>query len=157
MEMSIPLWLFQGVPESLAVTSLALVLSGQALKFRSVMLVGLPQAVSAFLVRLLPVSFGIHTIILLFLLSIWMTLILKVRLSRSLPAALITVIFLGAAEVGVLSVVLPLWGVTFEQIMENDFLLIVAGLPQIILLFALALGIEWWKTKRHKKSGEYHA
>ena len=157
MEMSIPLWLFQGVPESLAVTSLAVVLSGQALKLRPVMMVGLPQAVSAFLVRLLPISFGIHTVILLVLLSIWLTLILKIRLSRSLPAALVTVILLGAAEVGVFSIVLPLWGITFEQIMQNDLLLIVICLPQTILIFALALGIEWWKTKRHKKSGEYHA
>ncbi len=148
MEISLLLWFFQGIPESLALGSLAVVLAGQALKARPVLLVGLPQAVTAYLVRHLSLTFGMHTIALLVMLAIWLNIFLKVRISRSLPAALAAIIILAAAEVGMISLIMPLSGIPFEEIIQNDYLLIAFGWPHIILLFALALGIDRWKKKR---------
>ena len=152
MELTILQWIFQGIPECLALASLAVVLAGRGLEVKSVLLIGLPYAAAAYLIRLLPLSFGIHFIIFIVLLAALLNVLLKINFIRSLLTALVAAIILAAAEVACINLIISVTGIPFEEVREN--LLIVYGWPHTVVLFLLALAVNrWGKSLRLKKEG----
>ena len=147
MEIPILLWLFQGIPECLAVAALALVLAGRPLDPRSVFMIGLPQAVAAYLVRLLPLTFGVHSIILIVILAILLNVLLKIKLSRGILAALVVLIILCFAEMVSISLMVFITGIPFNQTYREIYLTILYGWPHVIFIFLLALAIYRWRRR----------
>lgn len=147
MEIPILLWLFQGIPECLAVAALALVLAGWPLEPQNVFLIGLPQAVAAYLVRLLPLSFGVHSIILIVILAVNLNVLLKIKLSRGILSALVVMIILCFAETIIISLMVFITGIPFEQVYRETYITILYGWPHVIFIFLLALGINSRRTR----------
>ena len=148
MKLSILQWLLQGIPESLALVTLALTLAGEKLEMRRIALLGIAHAVIIFAIRLLPLTFGVHSILSLFTIALLLNLFLKVRFSRSLLSALIVMIALAIFETVSFSLLLHLTGLSYEQLAENILVYIVGGWPQVILLFLLALAVNRWQRGR---------
>lgn len=148
MKLTILQWLLQGIPESLALVTLALALAGEKLEMRRIALLGIIEAVIIFAIRLLPLTFGVHSILSIFSMALLLNLFLKVRFSRSLLSALIVIIALAAAETVSFYLFLYLTGLSYEQLFENLFIYIISGWPQVILLFLLALAIHRWQQGR---------
>jgi len=147
MELTILQWIFQSIPECLALSSFAVVVSNHKLDLKMVLLIGLPQAIAVYLVRLLPITFGVHFIILIVVLAVNLNLQLKIKFGRSLLTALVALIILAAAEIAFITLILSVTGNTFEQVSQNNLLLIFYGLPQTIFLFLLAISVYRWKRK----------
>lgn len=141
MSVKIPLlvWLFQGIPECLALAALVLVLVGQVPGVRQVLLIGLPQAVAAYLLRLLPLAFGVHSIILIITMAALLNVLLRVRLSRGLLAALLALVVLITLEAVSFSLLSRRTGMTLEEVLGSNFLAVIYGWPHIILILSLVL------------------
>ena len=154
MKLPILQWLLQGIPESLALVTLALALAGEKLEMRRIALIGIAHAVIIFIIRLLPLTFGVHSILSLFTIALLLTIFLKVRFSRSLLSALIVLIVLAAAETVSFSLFLYLTGLSYEQLKENIFIYSMSGWPQVILLFLLALAVHRWQQGRRSLKEE---
>lgn len=75
--------LLQGIPEQIAVVTLAFVIARISLKWNKVLLIGIVLAFCAYVIRLFPIPFGIHTILLIFLLFIFLTRLGKKDVSLS--------------------------------------------------------------------------
>ena len=152
MKLPILLWLLQGIPESLGLISLAL--AGIKLKIRQIALLGIIEAVIILVIRLLPLSFGVHSILSIFSIAILLKMFNKARFSKGLLVALLVVITLAAAEAAFFTLFLSLFDLSFEQLSENIFFLVVSGWPQVLLLFILALVINRWHCLRHAPGEE---
>ncbi|MEW5785491.1 MAG: hypothetical protein AB1767_10530 [Bacillota bacterium] len=150
MQLSPWIWLLQTMPESLAVTSLAMVLASRRLEAKNILLIGLLLAAAVFLVRLIPLSFGIHFILFIIILAVLLSVRLKLQFSRSLLTALIVCLILAVLETVFLSLFSSLSAVPFENIVENIPLHMLYAWPHIFLLFLSALVIDWWR-KNHVK------
>jgi len=148
MKLTILQWLLQGIPESLALVTLALALAGEKLEMRRIALLGIIEAVIIFAIRLLPLTFGVHSILSIFSMALLLNLFLKVRFSRSLLSALIVIIALAVVETVSLSLILYLTGLPYEQFSENVFAFILGGWSNVILLFLLALAVHRWQRGR---------
>ncbi|MDO9535765.1 MAG: hypothetical protein Q7J85_10660 [Bacillota bacterium] len=157
MELNILQWIFQTIPECLALASLAVVLSGRGFEVKNIFLISLPHAIAVYLVRLLPLSFGVHFIIFIVLLAVNLNLQLKIRFNRSLLTSLVALIILAAAEIALVTLMYSITDITYEEARENLFLWIVYGWPHIIFLFLLAMAIGWWRKGRGVKPEEYDA
>lgn len=151
------LWLLQGIFETSAAAALAVVFLGKKLKWKSIFTIGLIIAVAMYLVRLLPLAFGIHFIISLVILAGSLNFFLKIQFSRCLLAALAAGLFLAVFEtIGVL-LLSSITGITYEQASENIALQFIFALPHIILLFLLVLALDRCKRGRYLKRGENDA
>ncbi len=155
MSLSPLFWLFQGVPELLALTALAIVLGGKKLEWKSTLTIGLALAVLVFLVRLLPVTFGIHFVIFLVILAALLHMRLKIKFSRCLLISLVAGLMLAVSETICVSLLTLATGIPYQQASEDFILQFVFGWPHIILLFLLALALERWQKMRHLKKGEF--
>ncbi|MBS4025536.1 MAG: hypothetical protein KGZ96_07650 [Clostridia bacterium] len=121
--------------------SLALVLAERKLEIKKVLFVGMALAVIVFGVRLLPLTFGVHTIIFIIALAALLNMATKANLSKCLLFALIAEIALIITEMAVVGVILYFIGLDFDYILSNSFLRIIVGWPQIIIVLLIALGI----------------
>lgn len=157
MELSFYQWLLQGIPECLALAALAVTLSGRKLEAKKIFLIGLSHAPLAYLVRLLPLSFGVHFIILIVVLSTLLHVWLKISLSRGLLTALSGLIILATAETVFVAIIHSSTGVPFEEVRQELLLWVAYGWPHIIFLLMLALFIDRRRKGRDLGGKELNA
>ncbi|MDR3601104.1 MAG: hypothetical protein P4L49_11590 [Desulfosporosinus sp.] len=138
--MRIPLLalLLQGIPEQTAVVTLAFVIAGIPLKRNKILLLGICLAFCAYVVRLLPIPFGIHTILLLLILFVYLSRISKGDVGLAFIASSASMLVLVIFEFSFLSLFMFVFRFTIETLCNDLFLRIVVGEPQVLLLFSLA-------------------
>ena len=98
--MKLPLlqWLLQGIPECLALVYLATVLAVQKPETGKIIFMGIIDAVIIYLIRLLPLTFGVHTILQILVIAFLLYLLFKVTFGKSLFSALIAIVTLSVSE-----------------------------------------------------------
>ena len=130
--------LLQGIPEQTAVITLAFVIAGIPLKWNKVLLTGIVLAFCAYVVRLFPIPFGIHTILLLFVLFIILTFITKGDVGLSFIGSSSSILALGIFEYSCMSMFMLIFGFTPETLFNDLNIRILVGEPQVLLLFISA-------------------
>jgi hypothetical protein len=130
--------LFQGIPEQIAVATLAFVIAKIPFKWNKVILIGIILAFCAYVVRLLPIPFGIHLILLIVVLFIALLWLGKGDFSLSLIASLLSFLALVIFEYVCLSLLMPVFGLTQESLSTDLVKRIIIGELQVILLFITA-------------------
>lgn len=138
--MRIPLiaLLLQGIPEQAAVITLAFVIAGIPLKWNRILLTGIVIAFCAYVVRQFPIPFGIHTILLLFILFIILTWLSKGDVVLSFMASSLSFLVLGIFEVCCMSLFMIVFGFTPETLFNDVVIRIVVGNLHVLLLFISA-------------------
>lgn len=131
--------LLQGIPEQTAVVTLAFVIARIPLKWNKILLIGIVLAVCAYVVRLFPIPFGLHTILLTVLLFITITWLSKGDFGLSLIACLLSILTLVIFEFVCLLLLMPVFGVTPETLYANLVIRITITEPQVLLTFLAAL------------------
>ncbi|GBF33931.1 two-component sensor histidine kinase [Desulfocucumis palustris] len=125
------------------VATLGFLLVGLKPWWRDLLIIGSLQAVFAYIIRLLPVPFGLHSIFEIFL------FILNIRLVTRLPyrivilASLFGLIFYGSVETVAIQFMLHIKGFSLTDIWNYTFLRIFYFLPQalVMLIFIAACKI----------------
>ncbi len=130
--------LFQGIPEQVAVVTLAFVIAGIPLKWHKLIFIGIFLATFVYIVRLFPIPFGLHTILLIILLFITLVGQSKGNISLSLFASLSSFLILAVFEFLSLTLLLPIFGLTPKELDAHSFIRIIMGEPTTILLFLTA-------------------
>lgn len=128
----------QGIPEQSAVTTLAFVIAKLPLKWSRIVSIGTILALCAFVVRQFSIPFGIHTILLIFILFMFLTRLVKGDFSIALIASLISFLTLILFEIVCFSLLMPAFGVTTETLLTDPVVRILIASPQVVLLFISA-------------------
>jgi len=135
-----PLIPFLGVsvPESLVLYYMVLVLTRKKESPLVVIILSLLTSLFSFSIRTMPVLFGIHTILQVVLMIIFLNLFFQLRWLTATTVMILTSVFLGLAE-GI-SVPFLAWIINLglEQIISDPLLRIVFTLPHLILLAILS-------------------
>ncbi|RNC29843.1 MAG: hypothetical protein AWM53_00061 [Candidatus Dichloromethanomonas elyunquensis] len=148
MKIPILALIFQGIPEQMAVAALAFVIANIPLVWKRIALIGTIVACSAYVLRLLPITFGIHTVLIMSLLFILLIVIGKGNINSSLIASLISFLSLIIAETISLSLLMPLLNVDLQSLTTDSTARIIIGLPQEVIIILLAFVI--FKIKNRK-------
>lgn len=130
--------LLQGIPEGTAITTLAFVISDIPLKLNKILLIGTALSVCAYVVRLFPIPFGIHTISSLFLLFIVLTMLSKGDIGLSFMASLLSHLALVIIETACLTLLMSLFDKTPKTLFTYPADRVVVGNIHVLLLFICA-------------------
>lgn len=130
-------------PEAIMVATLGFLLVGLKPWWRDVLIIGALQAGFAYIIRLLPVPFGLHSILVIFL------FILNIRLVTRLPyrivilVSLLGLIFYGSVETVAIQFMLHIKGFSLTDVWNNNFAKTFFFLPQalVMLIFIAACKI----------------
>lgn len=147
--------IFQGIPESIAVVTLAFVLAKIDIDWKKIIIFGFIIATSAYIIRLFPITFGIHTIILMGLLFIFLVHICKAQLFISLKASLMSYFILIIVEFSCFAIIRNIFGLSFETYLSDNTSRILISLPQVFILFGIAFIIFEMNNREGKLSEDY--
>ncbi len=151
--MKIPLLalIFQGIPEVIAIITLAYVIANVPLVWKKIIPAGILLAFVSYGVRLLPITFGVHTIILIGLTFFILMFLGKSSVNPALIASIISMLAITVAEAVCLSLLMPLFGVTSEILFTNTIIRILISWPQVLVMLILAFVTYKFKTQREIK------
>ncbi|KFI34334.1 hypothetical protein HY00_03395, partial [Peptococcaceae bacterium SCADC1_2_3] len=117
------------------------------LRDKKILYVALIQTITN-LIRLLPVAFGVHSVILIITLALYTRLFTKAQLSKIFMAVLICFAVIALAELTYVKPLLNLTNLTYETAFANPFLRAAFALPYEIILLALSLGKNYYNHKK---------
>ena len=107
-------------PEAILVAALGLVLAGVQFRWLNLVYVGTLQAGVAYLIRLLPVPFGLHSLILTAIFIIIIKLVMKLDMRLAAVAALLGLTVYVAIETVISSLLLYLTSYPLTSILESS-------------------------------------
>lgn len=138
---------FQSLPEGIIIIALGLGLLGYFPPFKYVVAIGVINSLfSFFLIRRLPLPFGVHTLIHLCLLVLLIKIIVKkINWWHGVTVVLLSTALLGLAESILIPILLKLSGLTIDQVLRDVWLRVVFPLPHEAVLGILAYFI--WRKR----------
>jgi hypothetical protein len=139
------LFLMQGIPESSGLIAFSLSLVRVKLRWGIILAAGFVFTVITYLLRELPVTFGLHTVAGLLMLAVFISKATKVLPSRSLAAAFISFALLALLEAVMYEASARLLHMEIKDIISDYLLWKITALPQGLLLIAAALLISWYR------------
>lgn len=140
MQIPILSWLLQGIPESIAMVAVVFALANQKMTDK-IILAGLLYGTSAYLIRLLPFTPGVHLVILVFILAALSARYAGIELRKTILYSFLAFVLLMIFEMFFFWLHTSLNIVTPEKLKNDIMLRTITGLPQVIMMFACAWGI----------------
>lgn len=134
MEMSLLRLVFYGIPEGIAIVALVFTIAGVKFDWKKIIFMGTLIACFAFVIRLTPITFGVHTIVSLGILIFFLNYSAKVELARSIISVLITSIVLAIVETASRMMTMNFLNWNIEDVMKDEILITITGIPEIAFM-----------------------
>lgn len=128
----------QGIPEQIGIVTLAFVIAKASLDWGKIISSGVFLAVSAYLLRMLPITFGVHTIVLIGFLFFILFKFAKVNLTTSIVTSIVSFLALIVFETVSLSILMPLFNITHDLFISNVIIRVLITIPQVLLIYLTA-------------------
>lgn len=135
--------------------SFILILSGYAFSCKTINKIsfcisGILLGIATYLIRMLPIHFGVHTIILLIIYALLTVFLNKIDIIKAISAGLISATILFICEWINVFVLTNLFKINIDIMFKNAFIKIVYGIPSL-LLFGLIIFFIWYKNLHLRK------
>lgn len=150
MQISFTTLIFQGIPETIAATTLAFVIANVELEWKKIIGLGCLFGLVTYFVRKLPITFGLHTIVLMVLFIITLSWLGRKSLVESIISTILTFLALVLVETVSTQVFFSLFNLSPNTVSKSSFLMIVSGLPAVIILFLLSIVITKIRKRKAK-------
>ncbi|WP_027355643.1 hypothetical protein [Desulfofundulus thermocisternus] len=140
----------QDLPESIVMTMAVFALLGLPLEWRKIAAVALLQTVTN-LVRLLPIAFGMHTVILAISLAIYTRLFTGKNFSKIIFAVIVCFIVITIVELISVRPLMNFTNFSYEQVIKNPLLRGLFSLPYELALLTLALVKNYFNRRKYEQ------
>jgi len=143
------LFFLQGIPEVTGVVALSLAIAGVPLRWRLIAAAGTVLTIIIFIIRSLPLTFGLHTIAVILMVTLFITKTTRVTSANSFVAAMSSITVLMILELAINKLFFTITRLDPQAVISNNFLWKLLGLPQAVLMILLAVIVA--KYKKHDK------
>lgn len=148
--------IFQSIPESIIILTLGLTLMGIELKWQRIIPAAVLSSLASYLVRELPIPYGLHTLIGIVVITLFVFIFFRTPFYVAVFVAMIGIVSLTTVELLLWPLIILLTGKTITQIWESQTLRILIPIPELVILGV----ITWWCVKnkfslRSTKSFQY--
>ncbi|WP_194190136.1 hypothetical protein [Clostridium chrysemydis] len=143
------------IPESLLFVLVPYIISTKKIEVRNYFKSVLILSISVAIIRMFPISYGIHTLLNLVILVILFNLINHIEIDIAIKSVIFTTILLLISEGANLLVLKIFFSVSqINNMFKEPLYRMIIGFPSIIF-FGVALLILYWGSKRKQKYGYY--
>ena len=142
------LFLLQGIPELSGELALSLALAGVSLRWGIIVAAGAALAVLLYIIRLLPFTFGIHSVVAILIMVLLIKIATRVRATTCLIVVFVAFATLAALEFLFSEFFFSVFKLDPQSVISNNFLWKLIGMPQAILMIIFALLVSKYKKPR---------
>ncbi|MDW8802208.1 hypothetical protein P8V03_13720 [Clostridium sp. A1-XYC3] len=140
------------IPETCILVLSAYAFSGKNIDKINFCISTILLSIATYLVRMLPIHFGVHTIILLIIYVLITININKIDIIKAVSAGLTSATILFICEWINVFIITSLFKVNAESAFKNAFLKVIYGIPSL-LLFAIIIFAIWSRNSYSRKAG----
>lgn len=133
------------VPQTIILIKLGYELFNIKIKFTTCFLLSLLMTPVAYFGRMMPVPFWVNTMLLFIILSVLISLIIKLELVYSMACTLMGVMITGAVENVVLPIILKVGNITINDLAYNPWLNVASFIPIFIVLLLLYIAVRHYQ------------
>ncbi|AOR22801.1 hypothetical protein [Clostridium taeniosporum] len=126
-------FIVRGIPEAFVLILGMFTLSNTKLNFKKYIISSFLLALCEYGIRMLPINYGVHTILTVFVMVIIMCSINKVDIILSIKSSLMTIIGLFICEALNMLLLSIIFNDRLEIIISNSILKAISGLPSLVL------------------------
>ncbi|GIM27335.1 hypothetical protein CPJCM30710_00010 [Clostridium polyendosporum] len=126
------------IPESILSVLAIYIFSFNRIKIKPLFMSSIFFAITTYLVRMLPIHFGIHTIIMTVIYSLIIIFINKISIAKSISSVLLVAIFLSICEL-VNMIILNLLKIDMQLEFRDSIMKVVYTTPSLVLLGGVIL------------------
>ncbi len=143
-ELPLSVAVFYSIPESFLVCWLGLGLAGERIDLRKLGVIAVLAALVSYAVRRLPVPYGVHSFLHLGFLVLFILLLFKIPVWKSILAVLFGFMSLALVEMVNVPVFCRITGYNLADIVKDPWLRIAMGFPQLVVLGFAAWAVNRW-------------
>ncbi|MDK2824253.1 MAG: hypothetical protein PWP71_2171 [Clostridia bacterium] len=134
--------ILQGIPEQIGIVALAFAIAKIPFNSKNIVLWGVVLATSAFIIRSLPITFGVHTVVLIGMLYFILNIFEKIDVNISILASLLSYLALIISETLFVPLLMYIFKISRDILLSNIPIRIMITLPHVIVIFLLAFIIK---------------
>lgn len=123
------------IPESFILALSIYAFSSTKIDMKKLTISGIIMTISAYIVRMLPINFGVHTILLIMIYILAAVNINGIDMIKAIRAGLIGYITLSICDFLNFFLVVNIMNIPIEKMLENISLKMLLGLPSLTLFF----------------------
>jgi branched-subunit amino acid transport protein AzlD len=136
------------VPEAFLVLYSIYKLTNTKVNTQKIFLSSIIAGIIVFIIRLLPIHFGVHTILGIMLYIFLAVKLNKIELHKAITTALVLEILLFVSDFILIIVYSKLFKFSTEALVGKTWLSAIAGIPSLFLFYMMVLIILFFKRKR---------
>lgn len=136
---------FYSIPESYLLFSFGLIVIGEESSQKKLLLATLVSVFMSYLVRSLPLPFGIHTLIGLLIIYLLFKYLFHLSTKKALIASLLSLSTLLALENVILYLLELKLGITLSKLWDNDWLRTIIGWPHLAVWLLIIVFLKYKK------------
>lgn len=125
------------VPESFILALSIYAFSRTKINMKKLTISGIIMTISAYFIRMLPINFGVHTMLLIMIYIFVAVTINHINMVKSIRAALVGYIVMCICDFINLFLVINMLNISLEKMLDNIALKMLLGLPSLALFFII--------------------
>jgi len=136
------------IPEAILIMYAICLLTNSKADMKKLIISGIIGGTVVYLVRLLPIHFGVHTI-----LSILFDILLAVKLNniemhKAISGSLISIIIIFISDIILVAVYLNIFQLSSELVLGQSLVSVIASIPSLIIFYFIVRAIVNFREKR---------
>lgn len=139
LKLSILELIFRAIPEGFLHIMAVYVFSREKINLRKIITSGCLLGFIIFFIRILPIQFGIHTLIFLGTIILISICVNKIDTNKAISSSLVSTMILSICDSGNFFLIKDIFKINLKVIMSNPSLKVVYGLPSLVLYIFIIL------------------
>ncbi|MBF8984045.1 hypothetical protein IZY60_10900 [Lutibacter sp. B2] len=153
--LKIPLILFfiRVIPESILLILFNYIISNEKIDKKRILFSGILLGISSYIIRLLPIHFGVHTMIILMTCIFLTSKVNQINIISSIQASIISFIVLFTCDWIFALFYTNILNISFYDLFKHPIKSVAYSIPSLVLMFSIMMIIFYIKKYRNKKVG----
>lgn len=140
------------IPEGIIISFALYILSNVKIDKKKLLISGVIFGISIYLIRLLPIHFGVHTILLIIIYIVISVNFNKINLLKAISSSLVTLMILSACDFINFFMIVHVFNISIEYLLKDPLTKTLLGLPGLGLFFIIILVFYKIKYKNSEES-----
>lgn len=141
---------FRGLPEEFLIIFAVYAFSKTVINIKRYMLSSIIFVIAIYLIRLLPIQYGVHTILSIIVIIVLTVNINKINIIKSIQASIIVTILEFICEGINMLIIQHIFKANIVYILNEPTLKILYGIPSLLIMLAISVTYYFYLSRRKK-------
>lgn len=154
LELSLITFFIRAIPEGIILTWVSYILASKPINKKRILISGFFIGLITYIIRLMPINFGVHIILILILYILILHKLNNINLYQAVRSGLTTYILLSMSESITMFIYIFVFKLDVETLSQQSLQGILLGIPSLLFVITTGILIRYFKKKKLSRVNE---